>query len=79
MGSTRKFGKDRGSDSAADPIRLTYLACGCSTDDEPTIAAPVRKWFCCGEYRRARPKSTILPSAGLSAVQRGGGADRGEG
>jgi hypothetical protein len=56
MGSTVKRPKGRGHDAATDPLRTHLLACGCSTDAQPTISSPVAKWFCCGEYQREKAK-----------------------
>jgi hypothetical protein len=54
MGSTIKRPKGGGKDAGVVEYRAVTLTCGCGTDRQPTISSPVRKWFCCGEYRKAR-------------------------
>jgi hypothetical protein len=37
----------------AAPLRTVTLRCGHVTDEAPTTSNPDR-WFCCGQWRRAR-------------------------
>ena len=53
MGSTRNFTKQVGYDVTAPVYRARVLTCGCETDKPPTLSNP-DKWFCCGEYRKAK-------------------------
>lgn len=56
MGSTRKFGKPLGRNPLGSEFRDVTLTCGCQTNREPALSSPVKKWFCCGEYRKAKAR-----------------------
>jgi len=56
VGSTRKFGKQAGKDADLAEFKDVTLACGCQTNRPPTISSPAKKWFCCGEYRKAKAR-----------------------
>jgi hypothetical protein len=53
MGSTRKFSKQVGHNASVSDYRERTLTCGCKTEKPPTTSNP-EKWFCCGEYRKAK-------------------------
>jgi len=54
VGSTRKFSKEVGRNADINAWNEATLACGCTTTGQPAISSPAKKWFCCGEYRRAK-------------------------